>query len=1166
MKRVGAKTFISPRDLIAELECDHRLHLEWAVLESLVVAPSNQLNPELDLLVKHGTAHEQRLVEGLSKDLSLRKIPNTFDEGSTVQDAFEKTMAAMVDGVDVIYSPTLVSDDFIGYPDFLVKARDEFGEPLKDESGRIVYDPVDAKSARSEKRAAVLQVAAYALALVRIGLPHPDKVHLWLAGDRTWSTPAKDVVDLAELFYNRAIKRIEGFNGQPVPDWAAPRESCSRCRWTEHCEIGRRKSDDLSLIQGIRSTTRLALIDAGITSVREMAQASDEIRRSGKKEISKETFDNLRAQAQIQLKGANIPVPIFEVKDESGFSLIPASSEGDIWFDMEGDPYAEEGDGLEYMFGLVFKEGTQFKFRTFDAENRTEERRAFEEFVKFLINRRNIYPDMHVYHYASYEPSALLRLAQHHGHLESEVDRLVREGVFIDLYSVVRKIFRFSTESLSIKTIEPIFYKGNRDKPVATSIGSVVAFEDALEKLRRGNREDYERAVQEIRDYNEDDCRSTQDLDHWIRDQAASRGIDLGRSALLSADIRSEDSQELQEPITAQLLVDVPIRKKDRTEEQNGKALVAAAIEYHRREERPAWWSLFDKALSDLSEMQGASDVVLPDQITTTGWSSEGRKLPRRHLKFHAPEGLDLRHILDFEHIPQALYDVAPIGFKSISGSNRGFRDVQILELESDFVLVEEKANKTGTWEELPMALLPGAPIPTHTIRRVLRDEIGQTVLLAEEQGIETFPKKAHMDVLLRRIPRQKSGRLPRLGDDVASVTQALIESDDSYVAVQGPPGTGKTFIGAHVIVNLVRHGWRIGVVAQSHAVIENLLKSVQKIDPSIPIAKKGQSAKSLPDYHVEEVSSWAWTQSAGFVIGGTTWSYASAGMRNLPLDLMVVDEAGQYSLANSLVPLSCAKRALLLGDPQQLPHVSQGKHPEPVDKSVLRHILGENKTMPDNLGYFLSKTYRLHPLLAQPVSRLQYEDRLISDDRCNKRELKGVEPGLHVMEVQHTGNTTKSIEEAEEVVTKVSELLGSLWTDVDKNGAPANTRQLDESDVLVIAAYNNQVRLLKQKLAAAGYSKIKVGTIDKFQGQEGVIVIISMATSSSEDLPRGIEFLLSPNRLNVAISRAQWACFLLASPSLRVMEPSTADGMVMLGKFVTLCKKVSADHRRRSW
>ena len=210
---------------------------------------------------------------------------------------------------------------------------------------------------------------------------------------------------------------------------------------------------------------------------------------------------------------------------------------------------------------------------------------------------------------------------------------------------------------------------------------------------------------------------------------------------------------------------------------------------------------------------------------------------------------------------------------------------------------------------------------------------------------------------------------------------------------------------------------------------------------------------------------------------------------------------------------------------------------------------------MPDNLGYFLETTYRLHPSIAAPVSRLQYEDRLHSDARCAKRNLDGVTPGLHIVHVDHIGNTVKSDEEGDELLARVPQLLGRAWIDTDSKGNPVAPRPLAESDILVVTGYNAQVRYLKSRLAQAGYRGIRVGTVDKFQGQEAPVVFVSMATSSSEDLPRGIEFLLSPNRLNVAISRAEWACYVLRSPHLSIMEPVSPDGMVMLGKFVTLCK-----------
>jgi uncharacterized protein len=333
-------------------------------------------------------------------------------------------------------------------------------------------------------------------------------------------------------------------------------------------------------------------------------------------------------------------------------------------------------------------------------------------------------------------------------------------------------------------------------------------------------------------------------------------------------------------------------------------------------------------------------------------------------------------------------------------------------------------------------------------------------------------------------------------------------------------------------------------------------MNNIAKLDSTIPMAKKGQSEKSRPLYHSEDVATWASGMIGnGYVIGGTSWTYSRPDIRMLDLDLIVIDEAGQFSLANSLAVISCAKRALLLGDPQQLPQVSQGKHPEPVNDSVLSHILGDRKTMPSDLGFFLDKTFRLHPKISKAVSRLQYEDKLYSDERCIKRSLTEVEPGIHIIDVEHNGNTVTSVEEADELLSRIPELLLRMWTSVDSEGIPESPRLLTQQDILVVTGYNAQVRYLKSRLRNAGFDAIKVGTVDKFQGQEAPVVFISMVTSSSEDLPRGIEFLLSPNRLNVAISRAQWACYLLRSPHLAVMEPTSPNGMVMLGKFVTLCR-----------
>ena len=837
---------------------------------------------------------------------------------------------------------------------------------------------------------------------------------------------------------------------------------------------------------------------------------------------------------------------------------MPNPSEGDIWFDMEGDPFANSGDGLEYMFGYLWLENSKYKFNTFDATNTSEEKQAIKDFIDYVLMRRAKFPDMHIYHYAAYEVSAMLRLAQRHGLYEFEVDKLIREGVFVDLYAIVRRAFRFSTESLSIKKIEPVYWDGNRDKEVANAVGSVIEFERGLGLLAAGDKVGFSAILKEIKDYNTDDVDSTRQLDHWIREQAKVAGINIAfMRPIAEAKWDAEPELDREEPIALQLLAGVPEDREARTDEEQGLALLSAAISFHHREARPAWWAIFDRALKDADELEAFNDVVVPSQVAAGTWTISGRQRNHRRTIALYTEGIDLRHILDYEHIPQLLYEFAPEGFKTIQGSTRGFADAKIVEINENSVLLEESERKgSGTWESAPMAILPGSPIRTTSIEKIIRDDLGVFVASLRAAGLPCFPMTAWADVLLRRSPRQLSGLLPKSADSVSDLTNALEDSENSYIAVQGPPGTGKTYVGAHVIANLASKGWKIGVVAQSHAVVEHLMDSVRDIDPNIAMAKKGQSEKSQPFYHQDDISQWALSRSSsGYVIGGTTWTFSKPEVRMLGLDLIVIDEAGQFSLANSLAVISAAQRALLLGDPQQLPQVSQGSHPEPVNESVLSHLLGSHKTMPDGLGYFLDTTFRLHPKLAKPVSRLQYEDRLHSDPRCERRNLQNVEPGLHIIDVTHSGNTVSSIEEADELVLRIPELIGKLWTPVNSVGEPSAPRPLDHSDILIVTGYNAQVRYLKSRLNLAGFSGIKVGTFDKFQGQEAPVVFVSMTTSSSEDLPRGIEFLLSPNRLNVAISRAQWACFVLRSPQLSVMEPTSPDGMVMLGKFITLCQ-----------
>lgn len=408
------------------------------------------------------------------------------------------------------------------------------------------------------------------------------------------------------------------------------------------------------------------------------------------------------------------------------------------------------------------------------------------------------------------------------------------------------------------------------------------------------------------------------------------------------------------------------------------------------------------------------------------------------------------------------------------------------------------------------------------------------------------------VDILLRRAPRTRSGAgLPRSADAVADITAATLDLDSSYLAVHGPPGTGKTHTAGRVITRLVtEHHWRVGVVAQSHATVENLLDCV--IDAGLEPARVAKKPNGRDAPRWQEIDGDAYAafiaEHPGCVIGGTAWDFANA-TRVPPgsLDLLVIDEAGQFCLANTIAVAQSAASMLLLGDPQQLPQVSQGTHPEPVDTSALDWLVDGQRTLPDERGYFLECSYRMHPAVCAAVSALAYAGRLRSADCTAERRLDGHPPGLQVIEVAHQGNSTESPEEADAIAARIGRLLGRSWTD------ERGTRPLSGSDVLVLAPYNAQVSLIRRRLAAAGLGAVRVGTVDKFQGAQAPVVFVSMTVSSADVVPRGISFLLNRNRLNVAVSRAQYAAVIVRSRLLTEYLPGTPAGLLDLGAFLAL-------------
>lgn len=568
------------------------------------------------------------------------------------------------------------------------------------------------------------------------------------------------------------------------------------------------------------------------------------------------------------------------------------------------------------------------------------------------------------------------------------------------------------------------------------------------------------------------------------------------------------------------------------------------------------------------------------------------------------------------ERVPAELAATGFFGMRVLAVAQGGFRAGSVDSADPEEAAAESVAESTGEFLEvllqerirvkdephgaLPSGIGPGDPVSTATIEAALQSDVHgllfdgalMTNLPVSDEPSDapaspsalpsvldaaaslTGVESASADLLFRRAPRLKNSasnaknaeNLPREVDFPASdlptvdaVHAAVRALDRSYVAVQGPPGAGKTFLASHVIARLVAEGAKVGVVAQSHAVIENLMLACcarDGFDVSRAVRLRGKSV--TPDAPWSEVSDSELVElisgAGGLLFGGTVWDYVSE--RRVPagsLDVLVVDEAGQFSLTNTVAAARAARSVLLLGDPQQLPQVSTGVHPYPVDVSALGWLSDGAAALDPRFGYFLGESWRMDSALCERVSWLSYDGALASAAATAGRTLRGVEPGVVSYPVEHAGCSVRSVQEAQAVVDCVRELLGREWVPA----AGAEPRPLAAEDCIVVAAYNAQVDCVREALIAAGLADssgagVRVGTVDKFQGQEAAVVLVSLA-SSRVDSGRGAGFVLSPNRLNVAVSRGQWRAVLVHSPWVARSVPQDVEEVLALSGFAGL-------------
>jgi uncharacterized protein len=1145
MQPTQSGLIFSPTDLTRFMESPFASWMSRLYLECPERVTPDDDSAEKKLIAESGSRHELNYLAQLKQaGRDICEISKT-----DVSRAKELTGEALQGGRAVIYQACLEHDGFCGYADFLIKVPGTSGP---------AYEVADTKLARSVKPYYLVQLCCYSEMLASLQGVMPQQMQVVLGDGNIRTFRVEDYLHYYRQLKAAFLQQMADFNPDGQPPMPDPR--ADHGRWQSHADKILLDSDHLAQVAGINVGQIKKLAACGITTVPALANAGGVNRTR----IPAAIMGRLVEQASLQVKTRELQAqaqpgdlvrPVFKVlkpdpdSPRRGLEMLPPASPLDVYFDMEGFPLVT--GGLEYLFGAVGHDRPgsdgKLEFKDWWAHDRTEEKTAFEGFIDWVCERRQRDPRIHVYHYADYERAAMRRLASRHATREYEVDELLRDGVFVDLYQVVRHGLRVGGPNYSIKTIE-LLYRETRKGDVKTAGESMVFYANWIES---GQPRDWKLAswLKDIRDYNEDDCQSTHQLVAWLRMLQQDAGVaylpppkpEAGDNQK-KVDILAE-LMALQKKLAGKLAACVKDSAEARITELFGQLL-----EFHRREAKPGWWRFFDwleklpqERQEDLTSLEGLALVADEPVRDKKSWIYTYSFDPNSSTKIKPGDRVKLDH----EKRPSAIVE----------------------EMDAPRGVIKLKVSQ----QELNKNLADGMPRSTAIFlhEQVSADAIAAAIRELAAQWADSGEIPAALRCLLNRLPPQIPGRpsghtlvMPHESAPQAALRIATA-MQQSTLCIQGPPGTGKTSTAAKIIASLVGAGKKVGVMSHSHKAIQNLLRATSKaMQGQMRGVYAGKSdadggtgneelKRDCPHLIIAAGGPKAAEEYSDGIIGGTAWLFARDDMKDR-LDYLFIDEAGQVALANLVAVSRSTASIVLMGDQMQLEQPIQGTHPGESGQSALNYYLQDHATIPDTLGVFLGVSFRMHPSICQFISDVAYEGRLRASDSCqhqrlalppNGGRLVSGESGIVFSPVDHEGNTQGSDEEVGRIQEIVQELLGRTLTDRE-----GRTKPLGLLDILFVAPYNMQVRKLQERFPEA-----RVGSVDKFQGQEAPVVIVSMCSSADEFGSRGLEFLLDKNRMNVAISRAQTLAIVVGDPRIATTQAATVEQMEKLNLFCKL-------------
>jgi uncharacterized protein len=1174
MQRVDELTILSPTDLANHLACKH---LTWLNLRALETGkgPMAQNDDLLEVLQRYGREHEAKYLRALEAELeSLKRRVIDLDANrekggkytrEELKSRMEETATAMAAGQDALYQPTFFSEHdgfgWVGRADFLTAI-----DGVKSRLGDYSFEPSDTKLARIAKVNALIQLCAYAEQIESIQGEAPERVHV-VTGSEEEATVSVRLSEVSAYF--RRVKRalMTALLESPEHSEPVPTEHCSICRWRSDCNDYWESKDDLTFVAGMSSANREKLRAVGVTKLEHLANG-DVI----EVDINPDVLGRLRQQAQLQdqsrikRKEDNAALPEYlylrPIQKSRGFSLLPEPTPGDVFYDIEGHPY-RGAKGLEYLHGLAWVESDgSYGYKEFWAHSPEEERQALIDVIDFINARKAVpgFENLRIYHFGHYEPSALKRMATLHATYETQLDELLREWRFVDLSRVVTQGMRIGIESYSIKKLEQM-YGFERHDLVKDGKLSVVVYEEWLASRDGGEHAPTgdPRTLDKLIDYNRNDCFSTIELRKWLELERGKleltlsdeERIDFIRPSLNLA--KDEEATEIGGDLAERLNVGRFDRLSDEEAEPlKYKWLLADLLDFHNREKLVEGFEFIQMIRMTEEELYESPNAIAGLQLIASRdfEAPSGRKKmfsetrtykfdPRQLTRVEASKGVTAPNFYPLVE-PGAEKPVVP--------------KIEIDNLDTQRGILELRLSSKQEVIPDPTAIFINERFPTTVFEEALA-EIATAVLEGRESQIP-----ATIELLRRNATRLKPGVEPigeidraRTWRDISALVQALA---DSYMAIQGPPGTGKTYSAANVVLDLVKKGKKVGITANSHDAVANLVEEIQRHAEShgfnatsplkallrsngddnddepgsaVVVSRRNDPkkvAKLMKDFHV---------------IGSTRYLFSNKGLRN-SIDVLLVDEAGQLSLAETLAASLSCRDLVLVGDPQQLKQPTKAAHPGESGLSALEYINQGNDVVPEGFGILLETTKRMHPTITEFVSEQVYEGKLHSESGCERQAISGDDwlsgSGLRWQAVEHSGRSSYSPEEIVEVVETFYSLLGRDFT--SKKGT---TTTIGPRDVFVITPYNHQrLELLKSLLAHPRASECgvtddvirdRVGTVDKAQGDQAPVVLVSYTSSSADDVPRGMEFLYSKNRFNVAVSRAQALVVVFANPRL---------------------------------